>query len=382
MHIIADENIPFVKAAFSTLGAVDVLPGRHITRADLQTADMLLVRSVTKVNQALLAGTSVKFIGTATIGYDHIDLNYLQQHHIGFANAPGSNANSAAEYVISALLIVVQQRDFDLTQKTVGIIGCGNVGSRVLQKLKALGMQCLVYDPPLQAKQPTAYDFVDLDTVLTTDILTLHVPLEKQGEHPTYQLVNKEFLAKLHNDAILINTARGDVVDEPALLDALEKRPNLSVVLDVWPQEPNINPKLLEKVILATPHIAGYSFDGKVLGTQMIYQAVCNYFRLTPHWQLKDFLPDPPLKSLVFTNTIADSAAIFKAVMACYDIRQDDAKLRLITQQKQIGAFFDHLRKHYPLRREFSCVTIDVPSEKQQLAIWLRGLGFKVCEIS
>ena len=378
MHIIADENIPFVKTAFSTVGSVDVLPGRQITHADLQTADILLVRSVTAVNQTLLQNTPVKFVGTATIGYDHIALDYLQQQRIGFANAPGCNATSAAEYVISALLVMAQRRDFELSQKTVGIIGCGNVGSRVLQKLNALGIKCLIYDPPLQAKQPDVHTFVDLDTVLTADVVTLHVPLEKQGDHPTYHLVNQAFLDKLSDDAILINTARGDVIDEAALFTALEKHPNLSVILDVWPQEPNINLDLLQKVELATPHIAGYSFDGKVLGTQMIYQAVCHYFGFSPTWDKHTFLPEPPLKKLVFTDSATDEMALFKAVMACYDIRQDDAKLRLITQKQKIGEFFDHLRKHYPLRREFSCVTVDVPQEKQQLMSWLRGLGFQV----
>ena len=361
--ILADENIPLVQDAFNDFGEVRTINGRNLTSADLNDTKILLVRSVTQVNAKLLADSPVDFVGTATIGFDHIDLDYLQQQKIGFANAPGSNATAAAEYVISTLLVLAEQKNFKLRDKTVGIIGCGNVGSRVLQKLTALEVQCIVHDPLIQND-----DYVDLNTVLTADIITLHVPLERDGNFPTYHLVNSEFLANLKDDAILINTSRGKIVDDTALLATSMARPNIAIVLDVWNNEPKINKLLLQQVFLATPHIAGYSLDGKIRGTEMLYAKICEYFQFNPTWQPK--ISPAPLTKLEFSNTIDDDVAIHIAVMACYDIRRDDATLR------QINANFDSLRKNYPLRREFNQLTIQL--DKTTLAKRLQGLGFNV----
>ncbi len=365
MEIVADENIPFVSTVFASLGEVRTLIGRQINRADLGDAEVLLVRSVTQVDEKLLAGSAVRFVGTATIGLDHIDLDYLSKKNMAFASAQGSNATSAAEYVISALLIIAERQGFQLRDKTVGIIGCGNVGSRVLKKLKALGVECIIHDPPLQEKTDNR-DYVDLNTVRCADIITLHVPLSKGGRYPTEHLINADFLSKLQDDVILVNTSRGGVVDERALLE----RATMTTILDVWKNEPNINQLLLERATLGTPHIAGYSFDGKVRGTEMLYAAVCDYFQQTPQAQIT--LPAPPLKRLTFSHTIDDQVAIQSAVMACYDVRRDDAALR------RSSAYFDNLRKNYPMRREFSCVEIELPAEKSALAAQLRGLGFIV----
>ncbi|MDM8564571.1 4-phosphoerythronate dehydrogenase [Candidatus Halobeggiatoa sp. HSG11] len=363
--ILADENIPLVQEAFSSFGKVNTVNGRNLTNADLTDVTTLLVRSVTKINAKLLANSSVSFVGTATIGFDHIDLDYLTENNIAFACAPGSNATAAAEYVISALLVLAERQNFQLKEKTVGIIGCGNVGSRVLKKLEALGIQCLVHDPLLQNA-----NYVDLETILTADIITLHVPLEKDGDYPTYHLVNNDFLAELNDDVILINTSRGTVIDESALSLTLLARPNITVVLDVWKNEPNINKLLLQQVTLATPHIAGYSLDGKVRGTEMLYAKICEHFQQEKNWQPQ--LPPPPVTQLSFSNTIDDDVAINIAVMACYDIRKDDAVLR------QMSSSFDKLRKNYPLRREFNQLTIQLPPEKSTLAKRMQGLGFKV----
>ncbi|WP_069469883.1 4-phosphoerythronate dehydrogenase [Candidatus Marithrix sp. Canyon 246] len=352
MQIIADENIPYVHQAFAEFGEVRTIVGRNLTAADLNNAEILLVRSVTKINAQLLAASSIRFVGTATIGLDHIDLNYLQQQAIGFASAPGSNATSAAEYVVSALLIMAERQGFQLSDKTVGIIGCGNVGSRVLKKLTALGMTCFVYDPPLGKID-------DLENVLAADIISLHVPLSKDGDHPTYQLVNEQFLASLRNDVILINTSRGDVVDENALLKRLTTCPNMQVILDVWQAEPNINQSLLQRAALATPHIAGYSFDGKVRATEMLYKAACNFFKKSPTWQA-----DMPSPSRLYVSDI------HTAVMESYDVRRDDAELRRRTSE------FDKLRKNYPVRREFSCIEIELPAVSSQLATCFKELGY------
>jgi len=380
MHIIADENIPYVKQLFENIGSVKTRPGRHLTASDLATAEILLVRSVTPVTAQLLANSHIRFVGTATIGYDHIDVDYLHQQHIGFARAPGCNATAAAEYVISALLTVAEYQDFSLTNRCVGIIGCGQVGGRVWQKLQALGVPCLLHDPPLQ-QQTARSDFVDLKTILTTsDIITLHVPLETQGDYPTYQLVNRQFLDQLPERAIVINTSRGAVVDEQALLTTLLKRPTLTAILDVWAQEPYINQALLEHAQLATPHIAGYSFDGKVRGTEMLYQALCDYFGLPQTASIQALLPPPPLTQLSFSATVDDWAAIRLAVRVCYDIRGDDARLRLMRHQKQPHEFFDNLRKNYPKRREFHSLQIQLPATQSHLATTLGALGFRVTE--
>ncbi len=363
--ILADENIPLVQDAFSNFGKVRTISGRKLTSADLDDTKILLVRSVTQVDAKLLADSSVSFVGTATIGFDHVDLDYLQQQKIGFANAPGSNATAASEYVISTLLVLAEQKNFKLRDKTVGIIGCGNVGSRVLEKLTTLDIQCIVHDPLIQNP-----NYVDLNTVLTADIITLHVPLIQNGNYPTYHLVNSNFLANLKDNAILINTSRGKVVDEVALLKTSMTHPDITIVLDVWKNEPKINKLLLQQVFLATPHIAGYSLDGKIRGTEMLYSKICEYFQYEPIWR-PNILP-APITKLEFSSTIDDDVAIHTAVMACYDIRRDDATLR------QINANFDSLRKNYPLRREFNQLTIQLPSSKTILANRLKGLGFNI----
>lgn len=377
MQIIADENIPFVDIAFANLGEVRTVAGRDLSYADLGEAEILLVRSVTPVNEKLLANSAIRFVGTATIGLDHIELAYLHHRGIGFANAPGCNATAAAEYVISALLVIAERQGFNLSNKTVGIIGCGNVGSRVLKKLTALNINCLVYDPP-QQEQRGNLDYVDLETVLTADIITLHVPLEKNGRYPTYHLISEPVLKRLSHQVVLINTSRGAIIDETALLNQLAIHPQMTVILDVWNNEPDINPLLLQRAALSTPHIAGYSLDGKVRGTEMLYAAVCHYFQKSPVWQSQTSLPAPPLTRLTFSNQIDDNTAIRTAVMACYDIRRDDATLRRLEQTIQPKTFFDSLRKYYPVRREFDCVKIELPTEKTQLAKQLKGLGFQV----
>lgn len=377
MQIIADENIPLVELAFANLGEVRTVAGRDLSHADLGEAEILLVRSVTSVNEKLLANSAIRFVGTATIGLDHIDLAYLHHRGIGFASAPGCNATAAAEYVISALLVIAERQGFNLADKTVGIIGCGNVGSRVLKKLTALNINCLVYDPPQQA-QRGEFDYVDLEMVLTADIITLHVPLKKNGRYPTYHLISEPVLKKLSPQVVLINTSRGAIIDETALLNGLAIHPKMTVILDVWKNEPDINPLLLQRAALGTPHIAGYSLDGKVRGTEMLYAAVCHYFQKSPVWQSQPSLPPPPLTRLAFSNQIDDNTAIYTAVMACYDIRRDDAALRRLEQAIQPEIFFDSLRKYYPIRREFDCVAIELPTEKSQLAKQLTGLGFQV----
>jgi erythronate-4-phosphate dehydrogenase len=368
-----------VEQAFSTLGEVSLVSGRELQAGQLRDADILLVRSVTRVDAELLDGTPVRFVGSATIGFDHVDLDHLQSHGIGFSTAPGSNATSAAEYVISALLVLSERQQFDLADKTVGIIGCGNVGSRVHQKLAALGVECLVNDPPLQ-EQGGGRDFVGLEEVLGADIITLHVPLTHAGRYPTFHLIDEAFMTRLRPNATLVNTARGAAVDNRALVRLLAGRPDLSVVLDVWEGEPSIDEALLQEVALGTPHIAGYSLDGKLRGTDMIYRAVCGHFGMAGNWEASENLPARQLLDLAVRDETDLAACLREAVFHCYDIRRDDRQLRkmLTLEPAERPGHFDRLRREYPVRREFSEVPVRLGPRQAALRPVLEGLGFDV----
>ena len=377
MKIIADENIPCVEKAFASMGDVELLPGRGMRPEQVRDADILLVRSVTRVDEGLLAGSKVRFVGSATIGFDHVDREYLQSRGIGFSTAPGSNAISAAEYVISALMVLSERNRINFNEKTAGIIGCGNVGSRVLEKLSALGTQCLVNDPPLKERGGHD-DYVELDALLQADIITVHVPLVSGADHPTFHLLDKVFLEQLKPGAILINTSRGSVVDNRALDHLLGQRSDLSVVLDVWEGEPEISTSLLEKVTLGTPHIAGYSLDGKLRGTEMIYIAASKFLQRPLQWSAVNELPaTPPLDLEKFTVDDV-SGNVRRAVLDCYDVREDDERLRgiLSLPPQDRAACFDRLRKEYPVRREFQARKITSAGVDEASRGVLRGLGF------
>jgi len=373
MKIAADPNIPFVQEAFGPLGNVRLVPGREITAGTVSDADILLVRSVTPVNAALLDGSRVKFVATATIGFDHIDREYLSQKGIGFASAQGSNANSVAEYVVAAMLELAHRHKFRLRDKTLGVVGVGNVGSRVVRYAEALGMRVLQNDPPRQRSE-TLKHFVGIDQVLAeADIITLHVPLVRGGEDATFHLFDKDRLGALERRRpILINSSRGAVVDNKALLKAIDGERLGGVVLDVWENEPNILPELLDVVDLATPHIAGYSFDGKVNGTRMIYEAVCGFFKLAPTW--KPTLPPPPVPRIEHRIESAedDEDALREVISRVYDITADDAALRKNVRM------FDKLRAEYPVRREFFNTELVLRGASKELRAKCAALGFRM----
>ncbi|MFL0796603.1 MAG: 4-phosphoerythronate dehydrogenase [Cellvibrionaceae bacterium] len=346
MKIIADENIPLVEEYFGTLGQVVTLPGRTISAEDVRDADALIVRSVTQVNEALLSGSSVKFVGTCTIGIDHLDTQWLDSQIIAWASAPGCNANSVVEYIFSALAAL----NVDWRQKRFGIIGCGNVGGALYRRLTALGLHCDIYDPLLdQKKNPS---LTELDVVLQNDIVCCHAPLTKTGDSPSFHLLNKDNLSQLKKNAVLINAGRGAVIDNNALLQLLDRRADLTVVLDVWEGEPKPLIPLLDKVQLATPHIAGYSFDGKEKGTEMIFQALSQALENTGG-SLKGAVGGDSLND---TRILPETLSTEESILAAYDIREDDARMR-----KQLAGLhghalaeqFDLLRKNYPVRREF-----------------------------
>lgn len=391
MLIVADENIPLVQEAFGTLGEVITLPGRSITSdAIKQTkAEALIVRSVTGVGPELLRGSSVRFVGTATIGTDHLDLSFLKKEKIEFASAPGCNANSVAEYVIAALLFLARVKGFSLEGKSLGVIGVGNVGSRVVTKAQALGMKVLLNDPPL-ARSTGDSHYLPLEALMGADFLTLHVPLTMEGPDATYHMVNEDFLTRMRPDSILINTSRGLVVDEKALKVALRNGRIAAAVLDVWEHEPSTDVELLGLVALGTPHIAGYSFDGKVNGTFMVYQALCRYSGLQPQWSPDEVLSNQKQPSLVIDNLPQDTEEVEQTkqvedvvdglVRQLYDIQKDDANLRKITElaAEERGAYFDRLRKEYPVRREFHSLKVKLSQHDKKLSCILEALGFRI----
>ncbi|MGB7566684.1 MAG: 4-phosphoerythronate dehydrogenase [Chitinivibrionales bacterium] len=374
MKIIADANIPFVEEAFAQFGDVTVVPGRSISRDMLLDASILLVRSITTADRALLNDTSIKFVATATIGVDHIDIPYLTSKSIGFASAPGSNAQSVAEYVGTALAHLSHTLGFKLDQKVLGIIGVGNVGSRVVKVAQALGMAFLLNDPPKQ-RAGNGDSYVSLNEVLEkSDIVTLHVPLIESGPDKTIQMVNEDFISKMKPGAILINSSRGKVVDEHAVRKLRKKLGG--VVLDVWAHEPSIDCETLDIATIATPHIAGYSFDGKVRGTEMIYEAACDFFHTEKNWNGQAHLGIKPEKTI---DVRSSNSPVLRAIEEAYPIMSDDARLRNIKDEQNRGAYFDALRKNYPRRLEFRHFEVLCsPRQKTIAGDILSGLGFSV----
>jgi len=378
MKIIADANIPFVTECFSSIGEVKVVGGREITPGIIRDADVLLVRSITPVGADLLAGNKVRFVATATIGFDHIDVDFLRQSNIGFASAPGSNANSAAEYIIAGLLEIGQKYGIDLEQKSIGVIGVGNVGSRVAKKCAALGMRVYLNDPPLQ-RETGETKYLRLDELFGCDFITLHTPLTFEGVDRTYHLADEKVFKSLKERCVFFNASRGGVVDSKALKAAIRSERLRAVVLDVWENEPNIDTELLEMVDIGTPHIAGYSLDGKITGMIMIYKAACKYFGLEAELDIEDFLPEPAIPQLrIDPNEDNEQAVLANSVQKIYDIREDDARLRRILEKpvEKRGEFFDGLRKNYHVRREFQNTMVIVKDSNSTLAKKLKGIGF------
>lgn len=391
MKIYYDENMPFAAQLFSPLGEVQSFAGRECNAELIEDADVLLVRSITKVNESLLKeAKNLKFVGTATIGTDHIDQVYLAQRGICFTSAPGCNAISVAEYVLSAIKVLEQRYLFSLQDKTVGIIGAGNTGSRLSEKLDALGVNYLLCDPPLAAAGDSRA-FVEYQQVLLeADILSFHVPLTNEGDYPTHNLFGEAQLAQVKSDAVIINACRGEVLDNPMLLKAKQNGNSNPLVLDVWAGEPAVLTDLVPFTDIATAHIAGYSFEGKARGSFMLYQALCQLLDKTPELSLERLLPpsdvtcvslgnagqsmiESKLENVITPQPIQqpDYDAINRVIHLIYDVRRDDA----IFRQHIHNNGFDWIRKTYPVRREFSALTVF--SQQQHTFNTLINLGFK-----
>jgi erythronate-4-phosphate dehydrogenase len=355
MRILADENIPLLDEFFGAFGPIRRMPGRAMDKAAVGEADALIVRSITPVTRALLDGSPVRFVGTCTIGTDHLDIEYLDAAGIAWSSAPGCNARGVVDYVLGALLALSDARGVSLSDRTYGIVGAGQVGSRLVEVLKGLGLNVLVCDPPRAASE--SGEFVSLQTLVEAcDVISLHTPLVRSGPEPTYHLFDARRLAALKPGAWLINACRGEVIDNPALRKHLADGADLEVVLDVWEGEPEVDVELAHLCRLATPHIAGHSLEGKWRGTAMIYAAFCAWQKQVPEKSLEDFLPEQWLSKLELSANATPDQALKLLCRAVYDPRNDDAAFRLLlkgaAQERRSG--FDQLRKYYPQRREIT----------------------------
>lgn len=369
--LIIDDAIPYAKAMFSHLGDIQLVPGRDINADLVLHADALIVRSRTQVNAALLENSSVKFVGSTVVGLDHIDQAWLSQHNIRFYSAQGCNANSVAEYVISALFVLAEQHQIDLSQQTLGIIGVGHVGQLLLQKARALGMTCLLNDPPRQQVEGDA-EFTALNDLLQqADIISVHTPLTKSGEFASLDLLNANNMSLIKPSAILINAARGRIINEPAWCQ-LHNRAN---VIDCWQNEPNINAELYAKADIATAHIAGHSLEAKVAGSSMVYQQLCDFWQITPQTDWQSQLPPAP-QPLNAPNCSNPQTALAHILKQAYDIVADDHAIRS-KSVKNVQNQFELHRRQYPIRREWRQHRL-APSHQTKLDKTLKALGFQL----
>ena len=381
MKTVCASSVLYGKEAFETLGEVVVLADNEISPYVLQDADALIVRSKTRVDQKLLEDTNVSFVGTATAGMDHFDTDYLNHALIAYSAAPGCNANSVSEYVIAALLNLSDRFGIVLDGMTMGVVGVGEVGSRVVQKAVALGMKVLRNDPPLELATCDP-DFVSLyDMLEESDIVTLHVPLIDKGHFPTRKLANCHFFANVKPGAIFINTSRGEVMDSDMLYHAIKHEAISRAVLDVWENEPMISRELMDVVDIATPHIAGHSFEGRLNGTLAVYREACHFFETEPTWEPDETLfPKAPEVTIGQHNGLSDETVLLDIVRSAYRINEDDQQLRNAAEldDAAFSKTFVNLRRKYHPRREFTAVNVHTNDAEPELIQKIAALGFQI----
>jgi erythronate-4-phosphate dehydrogenase len=373
MKIVADNKIPFLKGILEPFAEIVYLPGSKITAADVADADAIFTRTRTYCNEALLHQSRVRLIATATIGYDHIDTAYCEANGIRWVNAPGCNSSSVQQYITAALLFTAQEKKLDLQDMTLGVIGVGNVGSKVAKAASALGMRVLLNDPP-RAEKEGGSQFILLEQLLgKSDIVTCHTPLTKGGAYPTYHLSSFDFFEQMKNGAVYINTSRGEVTDSAALKHASKSKLS-AYILDVWENEPYLDPELLENALIGTPHIAGYSSDGKANGTSVCVREFCRFFGLDilSGWYPAD-VPSPPMPVDMQIDCKGKTAqqVFYEAVIHTYPIWEDSQRL------KQSLATFEEQRGDYWIRREFNSFSIHLKHPTEEMIHGLNMLGFK-----
>ncbi len=375
MKIVADDKIPFLRGVLEPYAEVVYRPGHTIRPEDVRDADALIVRTRTRCTADLLAGSSIRFIATATIGFDHIDTAYCASHGITWTNAEGCNSSSVRQYMAAALFQLARTRGFRLQDRTIGVVGVGNVGSKVAHFCRTIGMRVLLNDPPRE-RRGDGESFVSLDIIRRdADLITLHVPLNMEGTDRTYHLVDRSFLGSLRPEQILLNTSRGEVVDEGALRETLRAKRLAAVALDVWEHEPHIDRELLAAVAIGTPHIAGYSADGKANGTTMCVQACSRFFGLGIDAWTPAEVP-VPATTVIPCDCAGRSGEEIAAglVGATYDILADDRRLRSSPET------FEQQRGSYPLRREFPAYTAELRHATPAIVDLVTRLGFRVTQ--
>jgi erythronate-4-phosphate dehydrogenase len=373
IKIVADNKIPFLKGVLDQVADMVYLPGKEISAEDVREADALITRTRTCCDASLLDGSDVKYIATATIGYDHIDTQYCDQQGITWTNAPGCNSSSVEQYILSVLLNLAGRDGYDLKGRTIGIIGVGHVGSKVEKAARALGMRVLLNDPP-RARKEGPHAFVDLEYILQeADIITLHVPFNLSGEDKTYHLAGHDFFGQLAKKALIINSSRGEVVDSGALKAALQDQKLAGAVLDVWEEEPGIDLELLDLARIATTHIAGYSADGKAKGTSMSVQAVSRFFSLGFDDWYPGMIPAPDHPEITLDGTGMDlQEMLIEVVNQAYNVLEDDRRLRESPER------FEELRGTYPIRREPEAFQVKIINDQAGAGTVLEKLGFQV----
>jgi erythronate-4-phosphate dehydrogenase len=370
LTVVADENIARLNDYLADIADIRYLPGRNMSKADVADADALLVRSITPVNSALLEGSNIQFVGSCTIGTDHVDLDYLQQQAIRFANAPGCNAEAVVDYVLAAMFAAEPSLS-QWQQKKALIVGCGQVGSRLFKRLSALGIACKISDPFLDCHNATDNDW------LTADMISLHVPLTKVGAHPTLHLLNAEKISQLKQACLVINSCRGKVIDNEALLIALQQG-KLQAALDVYEQEPTPTKALLDELLVATGHIAGYSEQGKIRGTVMVVEQLFEHFAIEK--PLADLLA--ATKKPIDLSHIDNEAALLKAL---YDIQGEstDFKQRYLQSpaqgvKKNLAENFDQYRKNYQVRTEWGFYQAMLNNNRDDLLSFAKAIGLGI----
>jgi erythronate-4-phosphate dehydrogenase len=373
MKIVADDKIPYLKGVLEPFAEVVYLPGSEISRRDLKDADALLTRTRTKCDAGLLEGSPVKFIGTATIGYDHIDTKYCNERDVTWTNAPGCNSSSVNQYVASALVHLSRKFDFNLRDRVLGVVGVGNVGSKVVNTAELLGMRVYLCDPP-RVREEGICGFISMEGILREcDIITFHVPLNCEGEDSTLHMVDRDMLGHLNPGTIIINTSRGEVADNLAVMEALDRGKLAGAVLDVWENEPRINTGLLSRCALGTPHIAGYSADGKARGTTMVVRELGRFFNLgLEDWE-PNYIQDPAEPFITVDCLDREEEDVFSEIInATYRVEEDDRRLRAAPAE------FEKQRGSYPVRREFGAYTLNLINNWPEIKRSCRKLGFKV----
>jgi len=371
IKIVADSHIPFLKGVLEPFAQINYFPGEEIKNLDLSDTDAIIIRTRTKCNRKLLNNSGISFIASATIGVDHIDLEYCKTNYITVQNAPGCNSASVCQYIMSALTYLSKTRRWSLKDKTLGVVGHGNVGTKVAGMAKILGMNVIVNDPPKQ-KTNYNYSYVSIKEIIRfSDIISLHVPLTKSGLYKTFRMVNKKFLSEMSVNQILINSSRGGVVDEVVLKETLTNKKIYGVILDVWENEPCIDQEFMNKTIIGTPHIAGYSVDGKANGTAKVVNQISRYFNFgLENWYPTE-LPKPESTILSSLNPgKSDEELLYDILLKTYDIQQNNMNF------KNNPKNFEHFRYSHPIRREYPFHQINSTGLSLSLISQLKNLGF------